>query len=79
MTNHLQPLVFLLVFPDEETAFQSHTRSRMRGPGRGGVEAVRGGLARLRASRAAVVLLVYAALVLDNMLLTVLGKPHEGG
>ncbi|XP_050697230.1 synaptic vesicular amine transporter-like [Eriocheir sinensis] len=44
----------------------------MRGPGRGGVEAVRGGLARLRASRGAVVVLVYAALVLDNMLLTVL-------
>lgn len=39
-----------------------------------GVEAVRGGLAKLRQSRAAVVLLVYAALVLDNMLLTVVGK-----
>lgn len=49
----------------------------MRGAGRGGVEVVRGGLARLRASRAAVVVLVYAALVLDNMLLTVLGKPLE--
>ncbi|XP_063889103.1 synaptic vesicular amine transporter-like isoform X1 [Scylla paramamosain] len=36
-----------------------------------GVAAVRGGVARLRQSRAAVVVLVYAALVLDNMLLTV--------
>ncbi|MPC26276.1 Synaptic vesicular amine transporter [Portunus trituberculatus] len=36
-----------------------------------GVAAVRGGVAKLRQSRAAVVVLVYAALVLDNMLLTV--------
>ena len=39
-----------------------------------GVAAVRGRVAKLRQSRAAVVVLVYAALVLDNMLLTVVGK-----
>lgn len=49
----------------------------MRRPGRGGVEVMRSGLARLRGSRAAVVVLVYAALVLDNMLLTVVGKTRE--
>lgn len=51
----------------------------MRGAGRSGVEAVRGGLERLRASRRAVVVLVYAALVLDNMLLTILGETRGHG
>lgn len=49
----------------------------MRGPGGDGAEAVKDGLARLQGSRMAVVLLVYATLVLDNMLLTVVGKTHE--
>lgn len=48
----------------------------MRGAAKGGVEAVQGFLGRLRGSRVAVVVLVYAALVLDNMLLTVVGKIH---
>ena len=42
-----------------------------------GVEAVRSGVVKLRGSRTAVVMLVYAALVLDNMLLTVVGKSRE--
>lgn len=42
-----------------------------------GVAAMRGGIAKLRRSRSAVVVLVYAALVLDNMLLTVVGKSSQ--